>query len=67
MTVVDDVKSKCSEIEVKTTFIKTLGGKANDTLWLPGDAGYAYFKTIADVQVVLLETLAGELQALTAP
>ena len=64
MTVVDDVKSKCEEIEVKVTFVKTLAGKAKDPLWLAGDAGYAQFKVIVDVQSDLLVILAGELQAL---
>ncbi|GAG86865.1 unnamed protein product [marine sediment metagenome] len=64
-TVVDDVEAKINEIVVKISFVKTLAGKANDPLWLAGDAGYAQFKVIADVQTVLLEVLAGELKVLT--
>ncbi len=65
MTVVDDVTTKIGEIEVKVTFLKTLAGKANNPQWLPGDAAFTAFKSISDVQAVLLETLAAELAVLT--
>lgn len=65
MTVVDDVEAKIDEIDVKVSFIKKLADEANDPLWLAGDAGYAKFKSITDVQALILETLAGELAVLT--
>ena len=58
--------AKCEEIEAKITFIKTLAGKAKDTLWLAGDADYAQFKAIADTQSDLIATLVANLQTLTA-
>ncbi|KKL26317.1 hypothetical protein LCGC14_2396530 [marine sediment metagenome] len=64
MTVVDDVEAKEAEIAGKITFVKTMGGKATDSLWVDGDGGYAALKSICDVQSNLLTTLAAELETL---
>ena len=64
MTVVDDVHAKLLEIETKIMFVKTMAGKATDSLWVDGDGGYVALKSICDVQSNLLTTLADELEGL---
>ncbi len=64
MTVVDDVMMKYAEIKAKITFIKTMAGKATDSLWVDGDGGYTDLKSICDVQSNLLTTLADDLEVL---
>ena len=64
MTVVDDVRAKVAEIAVKITFVKTMAGKATDSLWVDGDATYTDLKSICDVQSNLLTTLANDLETL---
>ena len=66
MTVVDDVHAKYEEILVKLRWIRRMSNArtAGDPLWVAGDAGYAQYKVIVDVQSNLLTALADELEAL---
>lgn len=65
LSVVEQIRAKCEEIDVEYKFIQKLAGTAGDPEWPDGDADYAHFKGVADAHSDELATLVAALQALT--
>jgi hypothetical protein len=61
MTVIDDIITKCEEIDVQVAFIRTLAGKATDPKWVENDVGYVHVTAVYTNAKAQLVTLIGEL------
>lgn len=61
MTTIEEIITKCEEIESQLTFIKTLAGKASHPKWLENDPNYVHVLAVYENAKAQLETLIGEL------
>lgn len=64
MSVPENIKSKCDELNVQVNFVKTLAGKAEDPKWEEVDPNYTRLREMAALASDKVVTLANELRAL---
>jgi len=50
ITIVEEIKALCKEVQDEAEFLKTLAGKATDPKWLTVDPGHGMLKIMARVQ-----------------
>ena len=61
MGLIEDVRTKCEEIQEQVDFIYTLAGKGLDPKWVLNDPGYTHLKAVYDSARASLDTLVSEL------
>ena len=64
MSLVEDIISKCLEIQKAADFNKALANKAKDPEWVEVDPGYAMLRSMSQIQADKVIVLANELRAL---
>jgi hypothetical protein len=61
MSVIEEVRSKCEEIQAQVEFIYTLAGKAQDPKWVENDPGYTHILAVYTAAKGKLADIVGEL------
>ena len=67
MALIEDIKTKCAELDKATQFLNTLAGKATDPQWVIVDPGYAKLIEMGKTQADLMIAKAQEIRALLPP